>query len=124
MRAVKILVATMGVLIIAGMGLVIYGLMKSSEEMAKDGAVPEVAPAGLARPVPAPVPAPASPFDPVHLGEPAGSRIAHMTSDGHGRLLLGLTDGGRPDRVVVIDTASGRTLGVIGLEAAPTRSIQ
>jgi len=112
MRAVKILVAAMGVLIVAGMGLLIYGVMQTSGKLGADKAPPPPPPSASAV---APLASSAEPFGAVALGEPEGSHIAHMTSDGQGRLLLGVSGGGKPDRVLVIDVTEGRRLGVIGL---------
>lgn len=113
MRAVKGLVAGMGILILIGMGLLVYGLLRTSDRL-------NDAPAVASRPAVAPVAAAAlDPFDTLALGEPDGSRIAHMTTDGRGRLILGITGGGRPDRAVVVDPATGRRLGTITL--APDR---
>jgi len=114
MRAVKILVAAMGVLIVAGMGLLIYGVMQTSGKLGADKASPPPPPPASASATAAPASS-AEPFGAVALGEPEGSHIAHMTSDGQGRLLLGVSGGGQPDRVLVIDATQGRRLGTIGL---------
>ncbi len=57
--------------------------------------------------------APGAPIASVVLDEPAGTRIAGA-SLGVDRLALQLQGGG-PDRVVVVDTKAGRTLGHVGL---------
>ncbi|MBB4285255.1 hypothetical protein [Roseospira goensis] len=104
MAAVKGLVAFMSLLLLLGLGLLGYGMVQKSDEMRQ----PEGS--GLAA------------FGPAGLDEPAGTRITHMVSDGRGRVLLGLTGGGRPDRVAVIDAADGRRLGTLtvgGAGAAP-----
>jgi len=99
MAAVKSLVVFMGVLILLGLGLFGYGMMQQSGKLGReDGGRPA--------------------FDRASLDEPEGTRISHMMSDGQGRLLLGLTGGGRPDRVVVIDPADGRRLGTVTVHGA------
>lgn len=88
MLALKALVIGMGVLIVAGVGVLgtaLVGRMSSS-------------PATIAS---------------VLLDEPAGTRIAG-TSLAPDRLAVHLLGGG-PDRVVLIDTRSGRVLGHVGL---------
>ena len=50
----------------------------------------------------------------VRLEEPPGSEIAAIASEGPGELAL-LLRGGGPDRVVVVDLASGRVRARIGV---------
>lgn len=50
----------------------------------------------------------------VNLNQPAGSRIAEMTSHNDSLWLL-IKDGGISDRVIIIDTASGQTISTITL---------
>lgn len=91
MRALKILVAAMGVLIVVGTtALVVI----------------------IARRIASPAPA-EGPAVNVTLAEPAGSRIAAIAA-GEGRTLLLLTGGG-PDRVVALDARSGKILGTVTL---------
>ena len=57
-------------------------------------------------------------FDPGTLSIPPGARIAGIAvGDGRAVVQLDLADG--PPRLLVIDLASGRSLGVIDLVAAP-----
>jgi len=51
-------------------------------------------------------------FDPVGLGEPAGSQIVQVDGD-DGRILVMIKGGGLPDRVLVVAAATGRILGRI-----------
>ena len=95
MAAVKSLVVFMGVLLILGLGLLGYGMVQQSDKMRQSEDNREAM------------------FGPAALDEPEGTRIAHMRTDGAGRLLLGLTGGGRPDRVAVVDLADGRHLGTV-----------
>lgn len=96
MKAVKIIVAVMSVLIVIGLGLVGYGVMGTMS--------PEkpLAERGQA-------------FGPVALDQPEGSRIRSMTA-ADGRLLLHIEGGGQPERVVVVDMAGGAVLGKLVLE--------
>jgi hypothetical protein len=102
MAAVKSLVVFMSLLLLLGLGLLGYGMMQKSRDLRE--ATSAEAPA----------------FGPVGLDEPAGTSLTHFAGDGQGRLLLGLTGGGRPDRVVVVDGASGRRLGTLSLGPGPT----
>jgi len=105
MTAVKTLVAVMTLLLVAGLGLLGYGMAQRSSRMGLsqgDDAIPAVAVA------------PDS-FDTLALEEPAGSTIAAARADGQGRLLLSVTGGGIPDRVVIIDLTDGRRLGLVTL---------
>ncbi len=56
---------------------------------------------------------PSAPVPDLYLDEPLGTRIAGLTSIGD-RLALHLTGGGR-DRILVVDLAHGRVVGHIGL---------
>ncbi len=80
MRALKIAMALMGVMIIAG--VVVLGITLSQR-------------LSVAKPV-----------APMALDEPAGTRIAQISASGD-RLSL-LLQGGGPDRVVVIDLRQGQ----------------
>ena len=57
-------------------------------------------------------------FDPGTLSIPPGARIAGIAV-GDGRAIVQLDHADRPPRLLVIDLASGRALGVIDLVAAP-----
>ena len=102
MRALKALVAGLGVLIVGGMTLLAYGLyMKASDpdfSIFPDGAA-EVAPAKQ--------------FGRVELSLPKGCSIVEMRPDGE-RLYLHV---GPPvkscERIIVIDATDGTVLGII-----------
>lgn len=100
MAAVKSLVIFLGVLIIAGLGLLGYGMMQAAEDLE----------AGQAEP--------ARQFGDLALGQPAGSRLGEVIPDGAGHLLITITGGDRPDRVVVVDMAGGTVLGTVSIGAA------
>lgn len=103
--AIKTLVVVMGVLIVLGLGLLAYGVMRSAGTLAPETEAGTAAGMGTAPP--------AAAFGLRALDEPPGTRLNHVTGDGAGRVLLGLSGGGRPDRVVVIDGRDGRRLGTV-----------
>jgi len=105
MTAVKTLVATMTLLLVLGLGLLAYGMMQQSREMGRSEGDETFL--GLPPATPA--------FKTLALDEPAGSQIVAARADGRGRLLLTVTGGNQPDRVLVIDLAEGRRLGLITL---------
>ncbi len=112
MRALKALVIVMGVLILAGMGLVAYGIVKRA-------AIPE----RPAQPVAAPAPpatssAAARPYGPVEISLPSGARIARTRTSGERLIVeLELADGG--ERFLVVDLATGGLVGTIDLKPQP-----
>ena len=105
MTAVKTLVAVMTLMLLIGLGLLAYGMAQQSSKWGQsegDDARPATT---------GPLPL----FNTLALDEPAGSGVAAVVTDGQGRALLTITGGGRPDRVVIIDVAEGRRLGVVTL---------
>jgi len=101
MRALKALVIFMGVLILAGMGLVGYGIVKRT-------ATPE-------RPAPATA---ARPYGPVEISLPSGARIARTRTSGE-RLIVELELAGGGERLLVLDLATGGLVGTIDLKPQP-----
>jgi Family of unknown function (DUF6476) len=97
MRALRILVTVMGIVIIVGFGVVIAVI---AGRLSRGG-----------------VTAPRS-FSAANIDIPRGARIAAMTT-AQDRLILEiiLPDGG--PQLVVIDLATGTRLGTIGLNPAP-----
>ena len=93
MRALKIAVWGMGVLIIAASVLLVVMIVQRAGK-----AIPTAAPAG----------APAQ----LSLGQPAGSRIAGIAAGYEGRVAVWVQ---RPDgeRLLVLDTRNGAVLGEI-----------
>ena len=89
MRAIKSLVAFMGVLIIIGLGVLGYGLMNQSGKLGK-------AQSG-------------STFGAEVISLPAGSSVADTYVVGH-QLVLRVTGAGN-DRYLVLDPASGKVTG-------------
>ncbi|MGI4939503.1 MAG: DUF6476 family protein [Janthinobacterium lividum] len=88
MRALKVAVVFMGVLIVGGV-IVLFTVL--AQRMSSGSGV----------------------IASVVLDEPAGTRIAG-TSTAPDRLVVQLQGGG-PDRVLVLDTKTGRVLGRVGL---------
>ena len=102
MRALKALVIVMGVLILAGMGLVGYGIVKHT-------AIPER---------PAQSAAAARPYGPVELALPSGARIARTRTSGE-RLIVELELASGGERLLVLDLATGGLVGTIDLKPQP-----
>ena len=90
MRVLLAAAVGMGVLIVAGVAVLAFTLVQR----------------GFAGPG-----APAN----VSLHEPPGTRIAGTGNAGPDRILVQLTGGGAPDRVVVVDLKTGRIAATIGL---------
>lgn len=132
MKALKALVIFMGILIVAGIGLVVYGLVT---QFGKPDDAPVVAGPAVAPPAGNPVPpgavagaeavgrVPAAPFGDVALDQPADSRIVGATV-AEGRILLRLSGGGKPDRVVMLKADDGGLLGTISLGAESEASAE
>lgn len=125
MKALKALVAVMGILILAGIGLVIYGVLTQfgpggDEASSVAETAPVVAPPlddatpGAGAIAPRMEPAAAQSFGDIVLAEPESTEIADVSvSDRH--IILRLTGGGLPDRIVVLRAADGTRLGTIRL---------
>jgi hypothetical protein len=98
MRALKVLVVVMGVMILAGVAALVVVI---AGRVSRGGA-------GTSSP----------PFAAAPIEFPAGARIETM-STGSDRLVIDLVlpDGNR--RLVIIDLATGRLLGTIPLPTAP-----
>ena len=99
MRALKILVIVMGVMLVVGFAALIVAI---AARMSRTG----------------PLPAPARAFATRPIDIPRGARIEAMTA-GADRLVLGLElpDGNR--QLLIIDLATGASLGTIELRTAP-----
>jgi hypothetical protein len=100
MKAIKGLVIFMGVLLLAGLGLLGYGLMTKTHHK------------GMAAPG-----ANATDFGQVSVPVPAGARIEQMTAASD-RVILRLSGTG-PERIMVLDPASGRVTGSFALTPEP-----
>ena len=115
MQALKALIIGMGLLILAGFGVVgvtLYNRATAPEdsggkaESAGDAA-PDAA-TGAGAETKAPLPS----FGLARLGLPAGSRVVETTAEG-GRLMLRVRDPAGAETIHVIDLATGARLGTI-----------
>ncbi|SOD97556.1 hypothetical protein [Caenispirillum bisanense] len=123
MKALKALVAVMGILIVLGLVLLGWGIytkmQKPGTVSTAAGPVVEAPLAGTAPAAPAAAPQPpAATFGTVTLAEPPSTEI-EAVGVAEGRILLRLGGGGKPDRVVVLRAADGARLGTIELTVQP-----
>ncbi|MBI2236526.1 MAG: hypothetical protein HYU60_06185 [Magnetospirillum sp.] len=102
MRAIKALVIFMGVLLFAGLGLLVYAMSTK----ARQAGTPTAPPAGTA-----------AEFGRVEVTVPAGARIEQMVAAGE-RVVLRLSGTG-PERLLVLDPAAGRLVGSFELAPQP-----
>jgi len=111
LRALKTLVIVLGILIVAGLGLVGYVLVKRGLNSAPPQPV-----ASAAAPA-APIAA-ETPYGPIAIELPAGAKIAstHVTG---GRLVVELAMPNGAERVLALDLADGRLIGTIDLKPQP-----
>lgn len=96
MQAIKVLVIGMGVLLVAGLGLLGYGMYAKARKLAPEA------------------PAHAAPFGEVAVRLPAGTRVEQMEAVA-GRLALRVSDG-TATRILVLDPGTGQVAGVFVLD--------
>jgi hypothetical protein len=102
MKALKALVIFMGILLVAGLGVLGWGLATR---------------AGRTTPAPHPVATQAgAPFGDVEVALPAGAKVAQMETVGE-RVVVRVTAAGG-ERLVVFDPAAGRVMGTFVLVPA------
>lgn len=114
MRALKALLIVMGVLIVAGMGLVGYGIVRRVSTPPAPSKT-----AGVVAPAP-PIAGSATkgPYGPIEILLPPGARVLRTRVEGDRLLVeLALANGG--ERVLVIELASGALIGTIDLKPQP-----
>lgn len=107
MKALKALVIFLGVLIVAGVGLVIYGV--SSKIGPKPASAPTVSIAADA------------PFGSVDIPLPDGASVQQIFAAGD-RVIVRVgtgTGNGAADRLIVLDPAHGRIAGSFGFTTGP-----
>lgn len=108
-NALKAIVIIMGLMILAGLtllGAIVAGRFAHRSE----------------EPVAAPAPrAGASAYTAAPLGLPPGARVNTMTIGGD-RLVLDVALPGGDDELVILNLATGRTIGTIPLHTAPPRA--
>jgi hypothetical protein len=98
MRAVKTIVIVMSVVLVAGFGLLIFGLTQNWHR-ATEAAAPAPLPGGSMRA-----------WEPATLGQPAGSKVVGMTAAGNLVVLhIALPTG--DERIVVVDPTRGIVAG-------------
>jgi hypothetical protein len=107
MKALKILVIAMTLAMVAGLGLLGWGLMEKGRKIASG---PATAPVTAAAPT-------IAVFDTVTVPLPAGAHVEQMSVAGD-RVVLRITGGGG-ERVVVLDPLAGRIAGTFVLAPAP-----
>jgi len=103
MRALKLIVIVMGVLIFAASGMLIYGLVTRGGK--ESGSAGTAAPASRS-------------FGTIDAALPPGATIAGVSVDG-GRAVVRVQLPGGGEELRVFDLASGAALGVIRLRATP-----
>lgn len=106
MRAIKGLVVFLGVLLLAGLGLLGYGLYSKAPVKGTPSAAPGTTAA-----------APVADFGQLAVPVPAGSRIEQMMVAGE-RVVLRLSGGG-PERILVLDPGQGKVAGGFVLTPEP-----
>ena len=107
MKALKGLVAFLGLLLVIGLGVLGYGLATKAHLKGSATSANANKPAAAA----------ASDFGAVQIPLPAGSRIEQMSTIGE-RVVLRISGGG-PERVLVLDPAQGRVAGSFVLSPEP-----
>ena len=112
MQALKALVIVMGVLILAGMALVGYTIVKRAT--APEASRRTVAAGSSA----SPAAGEAAPYGPVEIALPAGARILRTETAGR-RLIVELELAGGGERILAIELETGKLLGTIDLKARP-----
>ncbi len=122
MKAIKALVIFMGLLLVAGIGLLAYGVVNKGDQQTVTAADPAPAaprpsaPAAL-RPSAPDAPRPSGGFGTIEVPLPPGTHVEQMAVAGE-RVVLRVTGGGT-DRLVVLEPASGRVAGSFVLTPEP-----
>lgn len=105
MQGLKALVIGMGILVVMGMIVLVYGLVQKASD-------PDFSFFDTAEKTEAPVPgkAAAAPFGDISLRLPAGCRVEGMEPDG-GTLFVLVGPEGPCTQIIALELASGRVLG-------------
>jgi hypothetical protein len=116
MRALKALVTIMAVIIVVGVGAVIWGIARQASKLATTEP-PETAQPMTGAPV---VTDERAPWQNLALGQPAGTRITSITSAGDLLILHVFTETpSKDERLLVVDPGNGTFLGTITVGAKP-----
>ena len=114
MQALKALVTIMAVIIVIGTGAVIWGIARQASKLAEP---PEQSQPLTGTGI---VAEERAPWQTLALGQPAGTKIATVTSAGDLVILHLFTETpGRDERIMVVDPNSGTLLGTIAVGASP-----
>lgn len=114
MRALKALVTIMAVIIVVGVGAVIWGVVRQVNKLSEP---PETSPPLTGAPV---VTDERAPWQNLALGQPDGTRIVTVTNAGDLVILHVYTETpGRDERLLVVDPGNGTFLGTITVGAKP-----
>ncbi len=116
MKALKALVITMGVLIAAGLTVLVVMVIKGAGNDA-----PRAPLAAAPAPAPTTTTTPAPGFGETGVTLPRGAEIVE-TSTGGGRIVLRLRQPDGARALLIIDAATGRRLGLVRLQAGPARA--
>lgn len=116
MRALKALVAVLTLLLLIGFAGLIWGIVRQAEKLTPAEKPAPMAPAEA----PAVVADERMPWQALLLNEPAGTRIASVTSAGD-LVILHLYTGapGQDERLVVVDPGNGVRLGTVTITGKP-----
>jgi hypothetical protein len=115
MQAIKALVIFMGVLLVAGLGLLGYGMYTKAGKTMKTPPVAEAVPQAVVSGVGAGA---LVPFGSLGLDQPAGTSVEAVTVAG-AQLVVTLRGGGLADRIVVVDSASKTVIGRLTVDSVP-----
>jgi hypothetical protein len=109
MKALKGLVAFLGLLLVIGLGVLGYGLYTKAHVKGTGAGVVAATRSALVLP---------DEFGTIPVPLPAGSRIEQMSAVGE-RVVLRLSGGG-PERLLVIDPVHGKVVGLFVLSPEPS----
>jgi hypothetical protein len=119
MRSLKGLVIAMGVFIILGTGLLVYGLVQRASDPGFSFFGKAPAPAAQPATIAGSGPAGATPFGDVTVRLPAGCEVVDMKPDGDRLFVRVGPAAGACSQIVVVELASGRVLGNVKFWSAP-----
>jgi len=110
MKGIKVLVAAMGLLIVAGMGFLAYGLTHNV------GKHPASTPSAAVSALPVPSASPAGGYFAADLALPAGAKLEQMFTTQDRIILRVWTPEG--DKIMVLDPSNGHLAGTVSLSPA------